>query len=207
MELSLKYKHLNNLVNLDLMQKFLVKSCFQIPKIKEIIFDYPIMRFSGVSESYGFITEQELKINFFLVFYFYFCQVPFLKIKNIKLKYINSTLPVNTFIYLRLYFLNSQKIFFFLQKLFLEKKEVKNNFNKNIFNQYFLSDQRKNNFKIHFMFQTIYLEDFDAFSQSILLRPGVKTLQIQTKMSISKPISIFINKEFLQNLIFFWING
>lgn len=207
MELSLKYKNLNHLVNIDLMQKFLVKSCFQIPKIKEIIFDYPIMRFKGASENYDFFTEQELKINFFLVFYFYFCQVPFLKIKNIKLNCIKFNLPLNTFIYLRLYFLNTQKIFFFMQKLFLEKKEIKNNFNKNILKHYFLSNQCKTDFKIHFMFQTMYLEDFDNLSQIILLKPSVKTLLIQTRMSILKPVYIFINKEFLQNLLFFWING
>ena len=207
MELSLKYKNLTTLVNIDLIQKFLVKSCFQIPKIKEIVIDYPIMRFSGTSENYDFMTEQELKINFFLVFYFYFCQVPFLKIKNIKLSHGPSTLPLNTFIYLRLYFLNSQKVFSFLQKLFLEKKEIKNNFNKNILNHYFLSDNRKTSFKIHFMFQTLYLEDFDTFSQIILVKPSLKTLQIQTQITIFKPISIFINKEFLQNLLFFWING
>lgn len=206
---KIKIKRLNYILNCDLVNKYLCKNVFTVPRISHVVIQLDLQEVMKLNESLTLpVREKDYKIKAFLLLFFYFLNIPYYKIKNIveyqkklKIKQYNKSF---------LQLCCSNKIFFtnFLFNLFIENQVLINNQNKNSFNKILVTPTRDSQNKIfHFFVVAKAFENFEKMCFLIFNDANIKNLNFKLMCKFYMPKTCFNVKVLMQNIPFFWING
>lgn len=206
---KIKSKRLNYIFNCDLVNKYLCKNVFEIPRISNVVIQLDLQELSKLNESLTIpLREKEYKIKAFLLLFFYFLNIPYYKIKNIveyqkriKIKRYNKNF---------LQLCCSNKTFFthFLFNLFIENQVLVNNQNKNSFNKVLITPSTDDQHKMFHLF--VIAKSFENFEKMCFLMfndSNIKNLNFKLMFKMYLPKISFNVKVLMQNIPFFWING
>lgn len=185
------------LFNCDLLNKYFVNSLFNLPKLKTVSLDLPLLDLLKCNEN-ALINEtaSNLKLKAFLLLYFYFQTIPFIKCQKIINKNFKEEKIAKSAV--SICFSNPAQLSSILFNFFLEKKFSFSSllYKEKMFFTYF-----------QFLILSKNLENFEKTSNDVFTEFNTKGLFLQIHCKVIKPKNALNLQLFFQNLPFFWING
>lgn len=205
----LKLKKLQCIFNYDLVNKYLIKTVHQIPKIKTINVQVNINEVLELNKN-SFITikEKPYKIKTFLLLFFYFLQKPSYKIQKFqKITSSNKKVKVKKNI-LEIISINKSLFNTLILSLFIENNCLKTANNINSFQKFLvLPSKFENSINFKFLVSSQFFENIKSLGFLIFKNSTFKQLNFNLLVQLYNPNKISNIKSLLYNMPFFWING
>lgn len=206
---QIKFKKLKHIFSCDLLNKYVVKSVFQLPQLNNIALKLSIKDLIAFNDSLVVpLKEKDSKIKAFLSLFFYFLNVPYYKIQKVN----ELKQEKNKEVFLKQFFQiicsNKFLIHDFIFHLFIENKLLVNNQGKNIFNKFLVTASGNiNSCSIHLLVAARVFESFDRIGIFVFNNNFIKQINFQLLGVLLKPNRVSNISNLVHNMPFFWING
>ena len=205
----LKLKKLQVIFNQDLMNKYLIKNMYQIPKIKTINVQINIKDVIEINKnSFNNIKEKPYKLKIFLLLFFYFLKIPFYKIqKFLKITKGNNKLKLKTNV-LEIISINKRVFNNLILSLFMENTCLKTSKNINSLQKFLILPSKSiDSINLKFLMSSEIFENIKKLGFFIFKNSTLKQLNFTLILQLYNPTKINNLKNLLYNMPFFWING
>lgn len=200
---------MNYLSKCDLSNKYLIKSIFFIPKIKQIKLELTELNQFLVDNQAE--NEKLLAIQYqvFILFYLYFQKLPFLKflVKRIKNSALKKGYTIHSTLFFSVCFTNQKTIKQFLTNLFIENRVLRGLELKNSLLYNFCAIDQTSAFKMHLLVSSKILEGFDKMNLNLIPALNIQNLFFKITINCLQPVVKVKPVFLLQNFPFFWINA
>jgi hypothetical protein len=205
----LKFKKLQAILNQDLINKYLIETIYQIPRIKTINVQLDIKEVIEINKnSFNTIKEKPYKLKIFLLLFFYFLKIPFYKIQQF-LKVTKSSKKLKlTRNFFEISSINKTVFNTLLFSLFIENNPLKTSKNINSLQKFLILPSKYNDsINIKFLLASQLFENIKHLGFFIFKNSTLKQLNFNLLLQLYNPNKIKNLKNLLYNMPFFWING
>ena len=206
---QIKFKKLKHIFNCDLLNKYIIKSVFQLPQLNSILIKLSIKDLAAINNNLVVpIKAKDYKIKAFLSLFFYFLNIPYYKIQ--KVQQLKPERNEEAFLqqFFQIFCSNKFLMHELIFSLFIENKLLINNQGKNIFNKFLITAAKKtNSCSVHLLVAARMFENFDKLSTFMFNATSFKQINFQLLGVLSKPNKVFNIQNLIHNMPFFWING
>ena len=189
----------------DLSNKYIIKSLFFIPKIKQIKLE--------LTELNQFLLDNQaendkllaIQYQIFILLYFYFQKIPFLKflVKRLKNSSAKKGYTIQSTLFFSLNFTNQKAIRMFFTHLFIENRVLRGLDMKNSLTTNFYTVDQTLLTKIQMIISAKLLEGLDKMNLNLIPALNMQNLFFKITLKCVKPITALKTVSFLRNIPFF----
>ena len=206
-----KLNKLRFILNYDLANKYISKTCFAIPKVEKVSVALNFKDVAVLNDTLLIpLKERDYKIKSFIMFYLYFGMTPLYRLFNkINSLGLSRGKQVDLKELIEVVFSSSRNINSLFYHLLLDNDCLINEKGANIFNNFLVTPAEgvSGGKLVHFLISLRSFENFDKVSLLVFNDNQIKNCRLRITFQINSFFKFYNIKNLLHNLPFLWING